>query len=177
MSVLVLICYILHVLFWRSGVYIQRQLQAHSMVKEERTQEKWIQRPPQGFSLSWVLLHLAHLLFSLERSAISKCFFLWVDWSLLSASHISGLLRPEAYFCLICLAVLLNLCHHACLFSSPDFTLICQWLWKEMTAEFLMDLAPIQHRKLTELMSPRAPSFTQVSPFHWAQQISYICAV
>lgn len=39
-----------------------------------------------------------------------------------------------------------------------------------MTAEFLMDLAPIQHRKLTELMSPRAPSLTQVSPFHWAQQ-------
>ena len=37
-------------------------------------------------------------------------------------------LSPEAYFCLIYLTPLLNLYHHACLFSSPDFTLICQWL-------------------------------------------------
>lgn len=177
MNVLVLICYIFHVLLWRSGVYIQRQLKASRMVKQERTQEKWIQQPPHGFHLSWVLLYFAHWLLSLETSAVPKCSSLWMDQSLLSAFHISGLLRPEAYFCLICLTVLLNLCHHACLLSSPDFTLICQWLWKEMTAEFLMDLAPIQHRKLTELMSPRAPSLTQVSPFHWAQQISYICAV
>lgn len=91
--------------------------------------------------------------------------------------RIPGLLSPEAYFCLIYLTLLLNLYHHACLFSSPDFTLICQWLWKEMTAEFLMDLAPSQHGKRTELMSPRALSLAQVSPFHWAQQISYICGV
>lgn len=133
--------------------------------------------PPHGFYLRWILLRVAHLLLSLRRSAVLKCSILWADGSLLSAFHTPGLSRPEAYFCLIYLTVLLNLCHHACLFSSPDFTLICQWLWKEMTAEFLMDLAPTQRRKRTKLMSPRAPSLTQVSPFHWAPQISDICAV
>lgn len=177
MNVLVLICYILHVLLWRSGVYIQGQLQASRMVKSERTQEKLTQQPPRGFHLSWILLQLCSLTSLTEKSTVPKYSSFWVYWPLFSVFLIPGLLSPEAYFCLIYLTPLLNLYHHACLFSSPDFTLICQWLWKEMTAEFLMDLAPSQHGKRTKLMSPRALSLAQVSPFHWAQQISYICGV
>lgn len=142
MNVLVLSCYILHVFLWRNGVYIQSQLQAFKVVKSERTQEKLTQQPSRGFHLSRILLRFVHLLLSLEKSTIPKCSSFWVDWPLLSVFPISGLLSPEAYFCLIYLTLLLNLYHHACLFSSPDFTLIerkwqqnFSWTWLPASME------------------------------------------
>lgn len=154
MNVLALICYILHMLLWRSRVYIQAQLQASSIVKWEGTQERLIQQP-----------HMASILLGVPSWAY---FFHWkgvpclsvsglcVDWPLLAVFQISALLGPAAHFCLINLTLLLSPCHHACLLRLRDFTLVCQCLWKEMTADFLTDLALIQHGKHTELMSPRA---------------------
>lgn len=98
MNVLVLICYILHVLLWRSGVYIQGQLQASRMVKSERTQEKWTQQPPHGFHLSWILLQLCSLTSLVEKSTVPKYSSFWVYWPLFSCLPYSGSLESWSIF-------------------------------------------------------------------------------
>lgn len=98
-----------------------------------------------------------------------------MDWPLLSDSHISALLSPKAYFCLIYLTLLLNPCHHACLFSSLDFTLILPVAVKGNDSRISHGLGSHPTWKTYWVDVSQSPSLTQVSPFHWAQQISYIC--
>lgn len=148
------------------------------MVKSERTQEKLTQQPPRGFHLSWILLQLCSLTSLIEKSTVPKYSSFWVYWPLFSVFLIPGLLSPEAYFCLIYLTPLLNLYHHACLFSSPDFTLICQWLWKKWQQNFSWTwlLASMENR--TKLILLQSPVFSSGVPISLgSQQISYICGV
>lgn len=119
MNVLALICYILHMLLWRSRVYIQAQLQASSMVKWEGTQERWIQQPHMASS-PLRLPSCAPFFHGKGVSCLSVS-GLCVDRPRLAVFHISALLGPAAHFCLISLTLLLSPCHHACLFSLRDF--------------------------------------------------------
>lgn len=175
MNVLALICYILHMLLWRSRVYIQAQLQASSMVKWEGTQERWIQQPHMASS-PLRLPSCAPFFHGKGVSCLSVS-GLCVDRPRLAVFHISALLGPAAHFCLISLALLLSPCHHACLFSLWDFYTCLPVAARRSDSGISRGLGSPPAWKTHWVDVSQSLSLTQVSPFRWAQQISYICGV
>lgn len=175
MNVLALICYILHMLLWRSGVYIRAQMQASSMVKWEGTQERWIQQPHMASSP--LRLPSCVPFFPGKGLPCLRVSGLRVDWPRLAVFHLSALLGPAARFCLISLTLLLSPCHHACLFSLLDFYTCLPVAVKRNDSRISHGLGSHPARKTDWVDVSQSLSLTQVSPFRWAQQISYICGV
>lgn len=175
MNVLALICYILHMLLWRSGVYIQAQLQASIMVKWEGTQERWIQQPHMASSP--LRLPSCAPFFHGKGVPCLSVSGLCVDWPQLAVFHISALLGPATHFCLISLTLLLSPCNHACLFSLLGFYTRLLVAVKRNDSRISHGLGSHPAWKTYWVDVSQGLSLTQVSPFHWAQQIAYICGV
>lgn len=114
----------------------------------------------------------------IEKSTVPKYSSFWVYWPLFSVFIFRSLESWNTYFCLIYLTPLLNLYHHACLFQLTGISHSGAVAVKGNDSRISHGPGSSQHGKRTKLMSPRALSLAQVSPFHWAQQISHhICGV